>query len=153
LNLPSSSDRPVGSAAVAAAISFAAIAAFQLALAAGAPWGHAAWGGAHAHLSPAQRGGSAAAVVIWTAAALIVLGHAGSRGTGKLTTLFRRGTWFLAAVSVLAAVMNFASQSRWENLIFGPLALLLAVLCTVVARRGSGDRARRDGSPVTALPR
>jgi len=33
-------------AAVAAAIGFAGIAIFQVALAAGAPWGHAAWGGA-----------------------------------------------------------------------------------------------------------
>ena len=32
-------------AAVVAAIGFAGIAIFQLALAAGAPWGYAAWGG------------------------------------------------------------------------------------------------------------
>ena len=37
-------------AAVVAAIGFAGIAIFQLTLAAGAPWGYAAWGGASAHL-------------------------------------------------------------------------------------------------------
>ena len=123
-------------AAVLAAIGFVGIAAFQVALAAGVAWGHAAWGGAHAELSTGQRICSAVAVVVWVAAALIVLGRAGFWGavSSRLRTFFSWGTWFLAAVSVLAAVLNFASQSRWENLIFGPLALLLAILCTVVAR-------------------
>jgi hypothetical protein len=119
-----------------AASGFVGIALFQVTLAAGVPWGHAAWGGAHAELSTAQRIGSAVAVAVWTAAALIVLGRAGFWGAGSrgLATLFRWGTWFLAAVSVLAALLNFASHSRWENSIFGPLALLLAILCTLVAR-------------------
>jgi hypothetical protein len=133
-------------AAVAASIGFAGIAAFQAALAAGAPWGHAAWGGAHAELSTAQRGGSAAAVVVWAAAALIVLGRAGFLGTG-LAAVFRSGAWVLAAVSGIAAVMNFASQSRWENVILGPTALLLALLCTVVAR-GAPER-RHAHAPRT----
>jgi len=38
---------PVRSAAVAAAVGFLVIAAFQLALALGAPLGRAAWGGTH----------------------------------------------------------------------------------------------------------
>jgi len=40
--------RTVRLAAVAAAIGFGGIAIFELALAAGAPLGHAAWGGSHA---------------------------------------------------------------------------------------------------------
>ncbi|HYU59686.1 MAG TPA: hypothetical protein VEK39_02900 [Solirubrobacterales bacterium] len=139
-------------AAVAAAIGFAGIAIFQVALAAGAPWGHAAWGGAHAHLSTAQRIGSAAAVVVWTAAALIVLGRAGFWGAGKLAPLFQWGTWFLAGVSLLAALLNIASQSRWENLIFGPTALVLAILCTLVARSAADGRRRRDENPAAVRP-
>jgi hypothetical protein len=129
---------------VLAAGGFVGIALFQVALAAGVPWGHAAWGGAHAELSTAQRIGSAAAIVVWSAAALVVLGRAGFWGarSRRLATVFRLGTWLLAAVSALAAVLNFASQSRWENVIFGPLALVLAVLCTVVARS-----AAREGLP------
>ena len=76
-NLLTASARTGRAAAVAAAIGFAGIAVFELALAAGAPWGHAAWGGAHADLSAAQRAGSAVAVVVWAGAALIVLGRAG----------------------------------------------------------------------------
>jgi hypothetical protein len=145
-------NRGVRKAAVAAAIGFVGIAVFQIALAAGVPLGHAAWGGAHAHLSTAQRLGSAVAVVVWTAAALVVLGRAGFWATGNLAPLFRWGTWFLAAVSVIAALMNFASQSRWENLIFGPTALALAVLCTVVARSQTDERPRGRSHAGRILP-
>jgi len=136
-----------------AALGFVGIAAFQVALVAGVSWGHAAWGGAHAELSTAQRIGSGVAAVVWTAAALIVLGRAGLWGTvrRRLGTLFRWGTWFLAAVSVLGALLNFASESRWENVIFGPLALLLAILCTVVAR--SAANAARGGPGKAAAAR
>jgi hypothetical protein len=43
-------------AALLAALGFAGIAAFEVALAAGVPWGHAAWGGAHSELSTAEDG-------------------------------------------------------------------------------------------------
>jgi hypothetical protein len=33
----------------------------------------------------------------------------------------------------LSALANFASKSRWEKAILGPLALLLSLLCLVVA--------------------
>ena len=146
--------RASGAAAVAAAIGFAGIAIFEVALAAGAPLGHAAWGGAHAHLSTAERISSGMAVVVWTAAALIVLGRAGLWSAGRRAALFRRGTWFLAAISAVAALMNFASHSRWENLIFGPTALVLAVLCTIVARGVAigPPRVRQRGSGSSLRP-
>ena len=131
---------------MAAAIGFAGIAVFEIALAAGAPWGHAAWGGANAHLSAAQRTGSAVAVVVWAAAALIVLGRAGLWSAGGQTRLFRWGTWFLAGVSGIAGLMNFASHSHWENLIFGPAALVLAALCILVARSGPAGRQSDAGN-------
>src|SRR5918995_1004507 len=64
-------------AGVLAAIGFAALAVFQAALAAGAPWGHAAWGGENAHLSTAQQSASGVAALIYVAAMLIVLTRAG----------------------------------------------------------------------------
>lgn len=139
-------------AAVAAAIGFLGIAVCQLALAAGAPLGDAAWGGASADLSAAERVGSAVAVFVWTSAALVVLGRAGLWAAGNHSALFRRGTWVLAAVSVIAALMNFASQSRWENEIFGPTALVLAVLCTIVARSDPSTGPREQGNAASALP-
>ena len=58
MNVVTRSDRVARTAAVLAAIGFAGLAIFQAALAAGAPWGHAAWGGEEAHLS-AVRGAQA----------------------------------------------------------------------------------------------
>jgi len=123
-----------GRAAALAATGFAGIALFQIALALGAPLGHAAWGGSDAHLSPGQRIGSAVAAVVWTTAGLVVLRRAGFWGAGGSARLYRWGTWFLVALLVIGAVPNFASQSRWESFVLGPLSMVLAILCTIVAR-------------------
>ena len=143
MNLVTGSGRVARPAAALAAIGFASLAIFQAALAAGAPWGHAAWGGADAHLSAGQRGASAVAAIVDVAATLIVLCRAGfiwhSRSDAALV---RWGTWFLAVAMAIGAVPNFVSQSRWENLIFGPLALVLAALCFVVARGATTEPAR-----------
>jgi hypothetical protein len=117
------SDRVPTLAAMLAAIGFAGLAVFQAALAAGAPWGHAAWGGENADLSTAQQTASAVAAVVYLAAALIVLCRGGviwrARSNGAL---FRWGTWFFAVAMALGALPNFASQSRWETFALGPLA-------------------------------
>jgi len=131
-------------AAALAAFGFASLAVFQAALAVGAPWGHAAWGGADAHLSAGQRGASAVAALIYVAAALIVLCRARIIWHARSNdALFRRGTWFFAVAMAIGALPNLASHSRWENLILGPLALVLAALCAVVAARATtAHRAR-----------
>ena len=127
-------------AAVVAAGGFLGLALFQMVLAAGAEWGHAAWGGANAELSSAQRIGSAVAALIWTAAALVVLGRAGLVRSGRrLARVYLWGTWVAAAGTALGSLANFASQSRYENVILGPLALTLAILCFIVARCRSDD--------------
>jgi hypothetical protein len=134
-----------------AAIGFASLAIFQAALAAGAPWGHAAWGGEAADLSAAQRSASAVAAFLYVAAALIVLCRAGLiwRALSD-AVIFRWGTWFFAAAMAVGALPNLASQSRWENFVLGPLALVLAALCVVVARRAA---TRSElGEPHAAAP-
>jgi hypothetical protein len=57
----------------------AGVAAFEMALALGAPLGRAAWGGAHAHLSAGLRIASAGAAAVWLGAALAVFGLAERR--------------------------------------------------------------------------
>jgi hypothetical protein len=133
MNRPTPSRRTARRAAVLAAIGFSVIVVFQAALAAGAALGHAAWGGAEAELTTGQRIGSGIAVVLWTMAAVIVLGRAGAWGRATPTRVFSWGTWFFAALTAISALPQFASESRWENVIWGPLALILAVLCTIVA--------------------
>lgn len=125
---------PAWTAAVSAAIGFLVIAAFQLALALGAPLGPAAWGGTHVQLPPGLRVASAIAVGLWVLAALIVLGRAGPQVSPLPAGFARWGTWILVGVLPLGAIMNFASPSGWERFLWGPFALLLAGLCLVVAR-------------------
>ena len=124
-------------AAALAAVGFLVIAAFQAALALGAPLGHAAWGGQQPRLSTRFRIGSAVAVVFWILAALIVLGRAGFEISPFPDVVERWGTWFLVGLLPVGALMNIASSSRWERYLWGPLALILAVLTLVVALNAS----------------
>lgn len=128
---------PGRTAAVVAAVGFVGIAAFQVALALGAPLGRAAWGGTHVHLPIGLRIASAIAVGVWVLASLIVLGRAGFQISPLPSGFVRWGTWIMVVVSVLGALVNFASPSAWERFLWGPVALILAVLCLVVARSGA----------------
>jgi hypothetical protein len=128
---------PARTLAVAAAVGFLAIAAFQVALALGAPLGRAAWGGTYTHLPMGLRIASAFAVGVWVLAALIVLGRAGFQVSPLPSAFYRWGTWILVGVLPLGALMNFASPSSWERFLWGPVALILAGLCLLVARSGA----------------
>jgi len=124
---------PASTAAIGATVGFLVIAAFQAALALGAPWGRAAWGGAHERLPGRLRVASAVAVAIWLLAALIVLQRAGSPVVPLPPPVAQWGAWVLVGLLPLGAIMNFASSSRWERFGWGPLAVILAVLCFIVA--------------------
>jgi hypothetical protein len=126
-------------AAIAAAVGFLVIAAFEAALALGAPLGRAAWGGTYVHLPMSLRIASGFAIGVWALAALIVLVRGGFEVLPLRPAFVRRGTWILVGVSVLAALMNLASPSNWERFVWGPVALILATLCLVVARGQRSD--------------
>ena len=85
------------------------------------------------------------AVFIYLAAMLVVRG----RAAGREERRYRWGIWALAALLGIAGVMNLASESRWENLILAPVAVVLAALCLVVAR-GATTAGRRavDARPT-----
>ena len=123
-------------AAGAGAAGFVLVAGFQIALAFGAPWGRGAWGGSHAVLPMRQRVASTVAAVVLILSALVVLGRAGAWGSSLPFGIFRWGTWALVVGMALSAFGNFASSSRWERSLMGPMALLLALLCLVVALWG-----------------
>jgi hypothetical protein len=124
---------PARTAAVAAAVGFLTIAVFQAALALGAPLGRAAWGGTHPQAPTGLRVASAVAFGVWALAALIVLGRAGFHLSPLPTALLRWGTWTLVGVLALGAVLNFASPSGWERFLWGPIAVILAGLCLLLA--------------------
>lgn len=121
-------------AAALAASGYVVIAAFQLALAAGAPLGRASWGGAYEGRLPRNlRLASGVAVIIWLLAALIVLDRAGLGPLELPDWVAYAGTWFFALLSAVGALVNFASSSPYERFGWGPLAAVLAVLTGYVA--------------------
>ncbi len=108
------------------------LAVFQLLLVAGAPLGRFAWGGQNEVLPTAQRIGSAVSVALYAAFAVLMLQAAGA------VTVLPRGAadvaiWVLTAYLCLGVAMNAASRSRPERLVMTPVALVLAVVCLVLA--------------------
>jgi len=155
-------DRPKGDAvkkgtvarraASAAAVGFAALAVFELALAAGAPLGRAAWGGTQAELPMSLRLASAVAVTFYGLAAVVVLRRAGFRIGWVPRAAARDGTWILVVILPLSAIVNVLSPSPWERILMAPTAMALAALCLIVARSAhdtggsaSGEEDRREG--------
>lgn len=123
----------VRTAGAVAAAGFVLVASFQAALALGAPWGRAAWGGAHRRLPTGLRIASAFAIVLWLVAALVVVARAGYDWSPVAPGTARWGTWVLFGLLVLGTLMNLASRSRVERLIQTPVAAVLAILCLLVA--------------------
>ncbi|MGZ6732916.1 MAG: hypothetical protein ACXVE3_17005 [Gaiellaceae bacterium] len=105
-----------------------------MALAFGAPLGHAAWGGDTADLTSGQKIGSAVSVVIYAVAAAVVLARVGLANWPRSHRLLKWSPWILAVLFAVSALANFASQSHWENYLLGPAAVVLASLCVIIAR-------------------
>ena len=120
-------------AASIAAVGLVLLAAFQVALALGVPWGRAAWGGAHDRLPGRLRVASGLAAVLWVLAALVVLGRAGLSLSPVPASVARWAIWVLVGLLGAGSVLNLASSSRWERYLWSPFALVLAVLCLLVA--------------------
>jgi hypothetical protein len=126
----------IRTAGIVAAGGFIAIAAFQAAIAAGAPLGRAAWGGTHVRLPPPLRVASGVAVAVWLLAALVVLTRAGFDVSLIPFGVSRWATWILVVILPIGALMNAASRSPWERFLWAPVALALASLCLALALEG-----------------
>ncbi len=121
-------------AAMAAAFGFVLVAGFQFALALGAPWGSAAWGGAHDGRLPGQlRVASLIAAVVWVLLASLMFQRAGHELIPLPFTVASWVPWVLFGLLAVGALMNLASRSRPERLLMTPVAAVLALLCLVVA--------------------
>jgi hypothetical protein len=131
-------------AALGAVVGFAGLAVFQLLLAAGAPLGAAAWGGAtEGELPRGLRVGSAISIVADAVAAAVILRRAGFGVTWPSRTTARIGTWVLVVLMTAGTSVNLLSQSPWERFLLGPVTLVLAGLCLVVALSDTEDELRR----------
>ena len=120
-------------AAPLAAAGFLFIAAFQFALARGAPLGRAAYGGRNAVLSPRLRRASAVAVVIWLLAAVVILAAGSVLAVPLPDVVLGIGPWVLVVLSALGTIVNLASSSPWERFGWAPFSAALAVLSFIVA--------------------
>lgn len=121
-------------AAIVAAVGFAGLLVFQVALAAGLPLGRAAFGGASDVLAPGLRVASAVSALLFALAMWAALARGGVLAVGERA--YRRAGWVLwafVALFGLSTLANLASSSPWERFLMAPLALLLTGCCVVVA--------------------
>jgi hypothetical protein len=99
------------------------VSTFQSALAAGAPWGHAAYGGTTGGVLHGRlRAISAVAALGYGTGAVLVL-----RGSGSPRTRARAFT-ALSAFMGLGVIANGASRSPLERALWTPVTAVLAVL-------------------------
>ena len=106
---------------------------FQLALAAGAPWGRLAWGGGHERLPTGYRIGSLVSILVYAVFAAIVLERAGLLAVLPSPEIARVGAWIIAGYMALGIVMNAISRSLPERLVMTPVAVVLSGSATLVA--------------------
>lgn len=106
--------------ATASALAF--VGCFQAALAGGAPWGYAAYGGAHHGPLPARlRALSASASIAYFAGATLVW-----RGTGSPRAR-RRAFTALSVFMAVGTLLNGASRSPVERALWTPLTAATAI--------------------------
>jgi hypothetical protein len=119
-------------AALAFCVVIGLLGVFQLALAAGAPLGRFAWGGAHERLPTGFRIGSLVSIVIYAVFAIIVLERAGMIALLPFD-IAGIGIWVITAYIGLGVVMNAISRSKPERMVMTPVALALFGTSLVVA--------------------
>ncbi len=120
-------------AAVLYALATSVVVGFQVALAAGAPWGEYAMGGRFpGRFPPAMRVAAIAQAAILALLAMVVLDAAGLVGLGW-TTAQPWLVWVPVVVAAIGAAMNAASRSPKERRTWVPVALVLLASSVVVA--------------------
>jgi len=127
-------------AALFYAIISLAVIAFQIALAAGAPWGAFAMGGAFpGQFPPALRIAALIQAALLLAMAAVVLARAGVILPGW-SRVSRWLIWFVVAFAALSLVLNLITPSTGERAIWAPVAFLLLISSSLVAFTSSSER-------------
>ena len=133
-------------AARTAAVVMVGIAAFQVALVVGAPWGAYTQGGeTEGVLDTSGRVVAAVscAILLVMASAILARVREGplKNAPGRLVTAL---AWFTTIYAALAVVLNLATRSSSERAVFAPTAILLVVL-VVTTMVGSRDGEEQHG--------
>jgi hypothetical protein len=112
-----------------AAVLCFAFAAFQAALALGAPYGRIVWGGASEVLPGGLRAASAAACVYLLAVGAMMLGRAGDWGRTWPRWPFLAVNILLAVQLALNTAANLAAETAAERYGMGAASLVGCLLC------------------------
>lgn len=117
-------------AAILHAVLTLVVVLFQLALAAGAPWGHLAMGGRYPGRLPLPaRIAAVVQAVLLVLFSFVVLGRAGLVSPPPPAGL----VYVVLAAAALAAVLNLATPSIPERRLWGPVALVMLACVIRVA--------------------
>ena len=128
--MPASRSRP----AIAFAVLVSGVILFQLALAAGAPWGSVAMGGRYpGQFPPELRVAAVVQALVLAGLGLVVLARA-EMILPRWHGFSRKAIWGVVAFSAVSTLLNLATPSAWERLIWGPVAVALLACSVLVAR-------------------
>ena len=128
--------------AILYAIVSALVIAFQIALAAGAPWGAYAMGGAFpGQFPPSMRIGAIVQAMILAGLAGVVLARAGV-ALGGWSRASRWLIWIVVAFSALSLVLNLITPSTDERAIWAPVAFVMLASSLVVAILSRSENTR-----------
>ena len=129
-------------AAIIYAIVSLGVIAFQIALAAGAPWGAYAMGGAFpGQFPPELRVAAIIQAVLLAGLAAVILARAGLI-LPSWSRVSRWLAWVIVAFSVVSFILNLITPSAGERAIWAPTAFLLLISSVVVAWP---ERAQQQG--------
>ena len=130
-------------AAIIYAIVSLGVVAFQLALAAGVPWGAYAMGGAFpGQFPPALRIAALVQAVLLAGMAAVILARAGLILPGW-SRVSRRLAWVVAAFAAVSLVLNLITPSAEERAIWAPIALVLLLSSAIVSFSSSPETSTR----------
>ena len=120
-------------AAIIYAVVMLGVVAFQIALAAGAPWGAYAMGGASpGQFPPAMRISAIVQAVLLAGMAAVILARAGLvlPGWSRVSHWL---VWIVVALTALSLVLNLITPSARERAIWAPTLSLLLISSLIVA--------------------
>ena len=122
-------------AALLYASATAGVVAFQIALAAGMPWGAYAMGGAFpGQFPPALRIAALVQAALLGGLAAVVLVRAGLI-LPAWSRMSRWLIWMVVAVAAVGLVLNLITQSAGERALWAPVTLIMLLSSAVVALR------------------
>jgi hypothetical protein len=120
-------------AAILYAVVMLGVVVFQIALAAGAPWGAYAMGGASpGQFPPAMRVSAIVQAVLLAGMAVVILARAGLvlPGWSRVSLWL---VWFVVALTALSLILNLITPSGGERAIWAPTLALLLISSLIVA--------------------